>query len=328
MTRLKWGILGAGKIAAVFTDNLLQEGLTVSAVGARDGDRAAAFAAERGIPTSHGSYQALVEDPNVEAVYVNTTQNFHVEHALLAIGAGKPVLVEKSFTKTAAEAQTIADAARAADVFCMEAMWTRFLPTMVTLRQWIAEGKLGEVVAFTSDHSQFLSTDPEGRHHNPALGGGSLLDLGVYNVSIALDLLGPATRVVGSGRLTGTGVDAAVAMLLEHGPGRSSLGYTSMVNTGPNNACLYGTDGHVEIDPVFYSWASMTRFAPGRPAVAAERFEPTLTSRGMHFQALEVERCVAEGLTESPLCTLDHSVAVMEVLDELRRQLGVRYPGE
>lgn len=328
MSRLRWGFLGAGRIADVMAENLLTEGHAIVAVAARAKDRAEAFAARHGIERSHGGYAALVSDPDVDVVYVNTTQNFHAEHALLALGAGKPVLVEKSFTRNAAEARQIADAARAAGVFAMEAMWTRFLPTMVTLRRWIADGLLGEVTAVYSDHSQSLNTDPTGRHHNPELGGGALLDLGVYNVSFAHDLLGAPESVASRTILTATGVDAEVSMLLGHAGGAQSVHHTSMVNPGPNRAAVIGTNGYVEVDPVFYSWTSLSRYDASRPAALVERFEPTLTSRGMHFQAVEVERCLTEGLTESPLMTLDDSIAVMETLDELRRQAGVRYPGE
>lgn len=321
-------MLGAGKISAVFAENLLAEGLSVTAVGARSGERAAEFAARLGIETAHAGYEALLADPAVDIVYVGTTQNFHLEHALLAIEAGKPVLVEKAFTRNATEARLIADAARAHGVFAMEALWTRFLPTMVTLRQWIADGLLGEVTAVMSDHSQSLDTSAEGRHHNPALGGGALLDLGVYNASLAHDLLGVPTEIIGRGILTSTGVDAEVSMLFVHEGGAQSTHHTSMVNPGPNNAAVIGTLGCVEVDATFYAWTSMTRFGTSRTREPVERFEPVLTSRGMHFQALEVERCVREGLTESPLLTLDDTVAVMATLDELRRQLGVVYPGE
>lgn len=328
MSRIRWGFLGAGRIAGVMAENLLAEGHTVAAVGARSLERAREFAARYGLARAHEGYEALVADPDVDAVYVNTTQNFHAEHALLAIGAGKPVLVEKSFTVNAEEARRVAAAARAAGVFAMEAMWTRFLPTMVTLRRWIAEGLVGELTAVYSDHSQSLDTNPDGRHHNPALGGGSLLDIGVYNVSLAHDLLGAPESVASRTILTATGVDAEVSMLFGHTGGAQSIHHSSMVNPGPNRAAVIGTTGFVDIDPKFYSWTTLSRYDASRPPRLLERYEPETTSRGMHFQVREVERCLAEGLTESPLMTLDDSIAVMETLDELRRQAGVRYPGE
>ncbi len=321
---IRWGILGAGGIAAIFTENLLAEGLPVQAVGARDGARARAFADRFGIPTAHQGYDALVADPEVDAIYVSTTHNFHAEHALLAIAAGKPVLVEKAFTVTAAEARRVADAARVAGVFAMEAMWTRFLPSTDFVRARIADGSIGEVRAVITDHSQQLNADPKGRLHNPDLAGGALLDLGVYNVSFALDLLGVPSETVARGSLTATGVDSEVSFILTHAGEARSDGHTTMLSAGPSRGVVIGTDGYLELDGAFYNWTTVRRYS-GRQQLV-ETFEPDRTSRGMHFQALELQRCVREGLTESPRLTLDDSIAVMTVLDELRRQVGCVLP--
>ena len=321
---IRWGLLGAGGIAGIFAENLLAEGLTVQAVAARDGARARAFADRFGIPVAHAGYEALVEDPDVDAVYVATTHNSHAEHALLAIEAGKPVLVEKAFTVTAGQARAVADAARARGVFAMEAMWTRFLPSTDFVQERIADGSIGEVRAVITDHSQKLNPDPEGRLHNPLLAGGALLDLGVYNVSFALDLLGVPSEIVARGTLSATGVDAEVAMILTHAGGALSEGHTTMLSAGPSRAAVIGAEGYLELDGAFYNWTTVRRYTGRRQP--AETFEPHPTSRGMHFQALEVERCLREGLTESPRLTLDDSIAVMEVLDELRRQVGCVLP--
>lgn len=321
---IRWGLLGAGGIAGIFADNLLTEGLHIQAVAARDGAKAKAFADRFGIPTAHAGYRALVDDPAVDAVYVNTTHNFHAEHALLAIEAGKPVLVEKAFTVTAAQARRVASAARERGVFAMEAMWTRFLPSTDFVRARIADGSIGAVRAVITDHSQKLDPDPQGRLHNPLLAGGALLDLGVYDVSFALDLLGSPSDVVGRGTLTATGVDAEVAITLTHAGGALSEGHTTMVSAGPSRGLVIGTDGYLELDGAFYDWTTVRRYTGGHDVV--ETYVPQRTSRGMHFQALEVERCLREGLTESPRLTLDDSIAVMEVLDELRRQVGCVLP--
>ncbi len=322
--RIRWGLLGAGGIAGTFADNLIAEGLHLQAVAARDGAKAQAFADRFGIPTAHAGYQALVADPDVDAVYVNTTHNFHAEHALLAIEAGKPVLIEKAFTVTAAQARQVADAARARSVFAMEAMWTRFLPSTDFVRERIADGSIGEVRAVITDHSQKLNPDPTGRLHNPLLAGGALLDLGVYNVSFALDLLGAPSDIVARGTLTATGVDGEVSMILTHAGDARSEAHTTMLSAGPSRGVVIGTDGYLELDGAFYNWTTVRHYT-GRQELA-DTFEPHRTSRGMHFQALEVERCLREGLTESPRLTLDDSIAVMEVLDELRRQVGCVLP--
>jgi predicted dehydrogenase len=319
---LRWGLLGAGAMAGSFAGNLRTEGFTLQAVAARDGAKAREFADRYGIPTAHQGYQALVEDPEVDVIYVNTTHNFHAEHALLAIEAGKPVLVEKSFTVTAAEARRVADAARRAGVFAMEAMWTRFLPSTDFVRARIADGSLGEVRVLSTDHSQGLTHVP--RLTDPALAGGALLDLGVYNVSFALDLLGRPTDVVARGTLTDSGVDAEVSMILTHAGGAHCHGRCSLRCSAPNGGVVTGTDGYLVLDGAFYNWTRVRRYSSGHELI--ETFEPQRTSQGLHFEAREVERCVAEGLTESPRMTLADSIAVMDVLDELRRQVGAVLP--
>ncbi|MBK8459755.1 MAG: Gfo/Idh/MocA family oxidoreductase [Micropruina sp.] len=271
---IRWGILGAGKISAVFVENLLAEGLTVSAVAARSGASAQQFADRFGIPAAHEGYTALVEDPNVDVIYIGTTQNFHRDHALLAIAAGKPVLVEKAFTVNAAEAKEIASAASAGGVFVTEAMWTRFLPSLEVAQRWISEGAIGEVVGLHSDHSQSLDTSPEGRHHNPALGGGALLDLGIYNVFFAHALLGAPKEIVVRGKVTATGVDAEVSMLLVHADGAVSTGRTTMIGPGSNRAVVMGSTGYLEFDPYFFGWTGVSRFDNARPANLVERYEP------------------------------------------------------
>ena len=175
-----------------------------------------------------------------------------------------------------------------------------------------------------TDHSQLLNADPAGRLFNPLLAGGALLDLGVYNVSFALDLLGVPDEIVARGTLTTTGVDAEVSSILTHGVARSEA-HTSMISAGPCRGAVIGTEGWLDLAGSFYNWTTV-RLHRGRGAEPVEVFEPQRTSRGMHFEALEVERCVADGLTESPRLSLDDSIAVMEVLDELRRQVGCVLP--
>ena len=182
-----WGILGTGFIAHAQTADLVGCGFTVAAVGSRSLDTAKDFAVEFGIPTAHGSYEALVADPDVDAIYVSTPHPFHAENALLALHAGKHVLIEKAFTLNAAEAREVVETAEAAGLVVMEAMWTRFLPHMARIREIIAAGTLGELRTLIADHNQDLPTDPQHRINNLALGGGALLDLGIYPVSFAFD---------------------------------------------------------------------------------------------------------------------------------------------
>jgi len=321
---LRWGILATGGIAHSFTSDLTASGFTVSAAGSRSQPSADAFAAEFGIGHAHGSYDALVADDTVDAVYVATPHPMHHECALLAIEAGKHVLVEKSFTVNAGQARDLADRAAARGVVVMEAMWTRFLPHMVRIRDLIASGALGDVRTVLADHSQSISTDPGHRLQNPELGGGALLDLGIYPVSLAIDILGFPTSMTVNASMTPTGVDRQIALQLEHEGGRQSVLHSVLDTAGPNRAAILGTSAWIEIDPVWYTATSFTLY--DHDGVVLERFEHPLSTRGMEFQAWELERRAAgEPATSLPI---EETVAIMGVLDDARAQIGLRYPGE
>ncbi len=321
---LRWGILATGGIARSFTQDLLDAGHTVAAVGSRAPGAAQAFATEFGIPRAHGSYEQLVADPDVDVIYVATPHPMHLDAALLAIAAGKHVLVEKPFTLTAAQATRIAAAAATAGVVAMEAMWTRFLPHMVQLRALIAAGAIGDVRTVIADHTQALPTDPSHRLQNPELGGGALLDLGIYPVSFAVDVLGLPTAVQAHASMTPTGVDRQTAMILEHEGGRQSVLHCALDTAGSNRAIVIGTQGAIELDRVWYTPTALTRY--DRDWQVVERFEPEVSGRGMQFQAAELERRVS-GERPSSL-PIDESVAIMGVLDRVRSLIGLRYPGE
>lgn len=324
-TRVRWGILGAGSIAKTFVGDLQAQGLEVGAVGARDAARAAEFAAEFSLPASYGSYEELVDASDIDVIYIATPQSFHAEQALLAIEAGKPVLVEKSFTSTAEEAERVVAAARAKGVFAMEAMWTRFLPTADAISDVLERGSIGELVSVTSSHFQNLDVSATSRHGDPALGGGVMADLGVYGISMAARLLGPVTSMLVDGDASELGVDLSASVLLRHGPARTSATLTRMDAPGSNRASIVGSDGWIDLDPVFYASTSFTVFDGGRPQRELLRFEkPQHVGRGMQFQALEVERCLGSGELESPRMPLDESIAIMRVLDEVRAGIRAR----
>ncbi len=321
---IRWGILGPGWIAGTFAEAVLgHTRAQLVAVGSRNNVRAERFATKYGIPTTHEGYERLVADPQVDAVYVATPHSEHAEHALLAIEAGKHVLVEKAFTRSAAEAQRVVDAARAKGVFVMEAMWTRFLPHVAALRGAIERGEIGEVVSLSADHGQWFDVGPEHRLLNPDLAGGALLDLGVYPVSFAHDLLGVPTAVHANGRLTETGVDGQVAISLEY-PGAQALLATTLWAKTPTTAHISGTEGRIEVAGEFYR---PTSFRVIRRDGSEWTYDRPVDG-GFQFQAAEVARRVAEGATESPRITLDNSLEVMRTLDTIRAQIGVSYPGE
>ena len=331
MGTLRWGILGTGWIAHAQASDLLENGFTVSAVGSRTADAAQAFADEFGIRTAHASYEALVADDEVDVVYVSTPHPLHAPHATLALVAGKHVLVEKPFALNAREARTVVDLASSRGLVVLEAMWTRFLPHMVRIRELIAEGVIGDVRTLLADHNQKLSTDPLSRILNPVLGGGALLDLGVYPVSFAHDLFGTPRSVLAEAAMTTTGVDRQTAILLGFDGGRQAVMHTALDTRGPNRAVILGTQGRIEIDPVWYTPTTFTVLDSAGAVI--ETFDATAKSktirgRGMHFQAAELERLVAEGRTGGSIMAQEDTVLVMETLDEVRGQIGLEYPQE
>ena len=322
---IRWGILGAGRIAGSFADAVSQHTRAqLVAVGSRNRDRAERFATAHGIPTTHLGYEALVEDPHVDMIYVATPHSEHLEHALLAIRAGKHVLVEKAFTRNAAEAEQVFAAAREAGVFVMEAMWTRFLPHVSALHQVVDAGEIGEIVNVSADHGQLMAFDPTSRLFDPALAGGALLDLGVYPVSFAQDLLGAPDSVTATGTLAETGVDGQVSIVLSYGARTQATLSTTLWARTPTVALVSGTEGYIEVAGPFYR---PTSFRVTRLDGRVWTFDQPSTS-GMQYEAAEVARRVAAGDVESPRMSWQGTLEVMRTLDEVRRQVAVVYPGE
>ena len=326
MTGLHWGILATGGIAHAFTSDLRTAGLDVTAVGSRRIDSARAFAEQYDIAHAHGSYEELVADPDVDIVYIATPHPAHLENALLALDNGKHVLVEKPFTLNAAEAAAIRDKAAEKGLLAMEAMWTRYLPHMVRIREILAAGTLGEIRVVSADHTQKISTDPAHRLNDLALGGGALLDLGIYPISFAIDVLGLPERITALARLSDAGSDAEVATSFVHAGGALSTSVSSSRGAGMNVAQIVGTEARIEIDRVWYTPTSFRVVSPDGDVI--EEFTAEVPGRGMQFQAQAAERLVAAGADSHDILSIDETVAIMGVLDEVRRQIGVVYPGE
>jgi predicted dehydrogenase len=318
---LRWGILGTGAIAAGFALDLAgSDSGRVVAVGSRTAASADRFADALGIPGRHASYEALVSDPAVDVVYVATPHPLHHDNARLALEAGKPVLVEKPFTMDATEAADLVATARARGLFLMEAMWTRFLPHVAELRRLLGEGALGEVVTVVADHGQWFAEDRASRLFAPELGGGALLDLGVYPVSFASMVLGAPDRVVAMADPAFTGVDGQTSVLLGHPGGAHAVLTCTLSAVGPTRAAIVGTEARIEIDRPFYAPAPFTLVPrTGEPV----RFDRPHRGLGLHYEAEEVARCLGGGLTESPSMPLDETRSVMATLDEIRRQTAL-----
>ncbi|KQQ89658.1 MULTISPECIES: Gfo/Idh/MocA family protein [Micrococcaceae] len=324
--RLRWGILGTGFIAGLQVPDLQENGFTVQAVGSRTEESSKAFADGHGISTAHGSYEDLVADPDVDVVYVATPHPFHHANALMALNAGKHVLVEKAFTINAREAQEIVDLAAAKGLVVLEAMWTRFLPHMARIREIIGQGTIGEVRKVLASHNQDLPKDPAHRLNDPALGGGALLDLGIYPISFAFDILGAPQRILASASKTVTGVDRQTSAIFEYAGGAQAIVDCELDAASANRALVIGTEGWIDIESTWYNPVPFTVFDAAGNMV--ERFEQPVNGRGMQYQAAELERLAGAGGTAGSLLPPTETVSIMAAMDEIRRQIGLEYDAD
>ncbi|MGO1167951.1 MAG: Gfo/Idh/MocA family protein [Janibacter sp.] len=319
---LRWGLLGAGWIASQMAYSLRNTSQEVVAVGSRDADRAQAFADEHAPGArAHGDYQSLVDDPDVQVVYVASPHSEHLEHALLAINAGKHVLIEKAMAPTADEARQIVDAAREAGVFCMEAMWTRFLPHIDVLRQILDDGLLGEVSTVLADHSIALWPDGPERLASPDLAGGAMLDLGIYPLSFASLALGGLTAATGLGTLTDRGVDRRVAFVAQGPTGAVASLATDMSVSSPTTASVNGTWARLELETMFYMPTTMRLVGKDGVVLDTMTGDPIEQHRGLRHEATEVALRITAGETESPVAPLDESIHLLTVMEGLLSSL-------
>lgn len=325
MTKLRWGIMGPGKISSVALKDFRIAGIEVTAVGSRSLERAESYAKEHSIEKAYGSYEELAQDPDVDVIYIASTNNAHLDNALLALNSGKHILLEKPFTLDAAQARKIVEVARSKKLFAMEAMWTRFLPNHVRLFEILNAGTIGEVLYLTAEHNQHLPKDYAPRLHDPALGGGSLVDLGVYPISFANRIFGRPDKILASAALLPGDIDESISAIFEYSGGRRSMVQSSVRADGSIQASIIGSNGRIEMERAFYEMSPFTVFDADNQVI--ERFETKIEGRGMQFQALEVEKCIAGGQIESEIMSLDESVEIMEVMDEIRSITGVVFPG-
>jgi predicted dehydrogenase len=316
----RWGILGTGGIANTFATDLQRtDSGEVVAVGSRSKESADRFADEFGIGNRHDSYESLVADPDVDVVYVATPHPLHHDNAVLALRAGKPVLVEKPFTMNADEARDVVRVARETGLFAMEAMWTRFLPHIAVIRKWLADGVLGDVVTVTADHGQWFAEDPAFRLFAPELGGGALLDLGIYPVSFASMVLGTPNRIVAIGDPAFTGVDAQTSMLFGYEGGAQALLTCTLRAKSPTRAAIVGTKARIELEGDFYAPTAVSLITRDGETTTVESDHE---GRGLRHQADEVARLLAAGELESPLMPLDETISIMATMDAVLEQIA------
>jgi predicted dehydrogenase len=321
---LRWGVLAPGTIAGDFTNALHTfTDQRVVSVASRSRERAEAFAARFGIPGVGADYRQLVDDPSVDIVYVAAPHSEHRALALLAIAAGKHVLIEKPIAVDAAEAREIADVARAAGVYAMEAMWSRFLPQTTVIASLLERGSLGDVGLVTGDFGDVVSFDPLSRAFDPRLGGGALLDIGIYPIWFAQFVLGTPSSVRATGSLAPTGVDDQCSLLIRSASGAQALLSTSLRVTSPIAATVSGSLGRVSIDSPFIAQGGFEFSSVGGGETHRWSDDTGMRWRdGLAWQAAAIARDVLEGRTESALHPLDTSITMLETIDEARRQLG------
>ena len=325
-TEFRWGILASGGIAQAFARDLSYfNHHIVAAVGSRSQESADSFAAEFPGCTAYSSYEALVADPTLDAIYVASPHPYHVSNTVLALNAGKPVLCEKPFTINAAEARQMKAAADANGVALMEAMWARFLPHMHKVREILASGILGDIWAVEADHGQRLSDYANPRHWEPTLGGGALLDLGIYPISFAHMVLGVPDKITSSATFTDKGVDASSTVIFDYKSGAQAILTSNMMVSTPCRATICGTLGKIEIDRTFYNPTSMRVIMHDGTTT---EYPNEYKGHGLRDQALEFERVVRSGAKSSAILTPDESILIMESLDEVRKQIGLIYPSE
>jgi predicted dehydrogenase len=325
--KINWGVMGCGGIAGKFASDLpLTKYGRLAAVGSRSNAKAQKFAAQHGAARAYGSYEELAADPEVDIVYVATPHPCHMENTLLAIAHGKHVLCEKPFALNAKQTRRMIAAAQKKGVFLMEAMWARFFPALAQIRTWIAQERIGTVFAVEADFGIHFKIDPEHRILNPELGGGALLDLGIYPVSFASMVYGTQPeKIVSVMHKAATGVDDQAVLAFEYPDGATATLSTASRVALRNEARIFGAAGTIIVHPWFFFTNRLTLQVDGKKEKVFHFPYPGI---GLHFEAEHVHHCLRKGKRESDIMPLNETAAIMQTLDRIRKQWKLRYPGE
>jgi predicted dehydrogenase len=324
--RFNWGIIGPGRIAQQFADGLkVIDDAALYAVASSSQSRAAAFAEKYGGEKIYTSYQALVSDPEVDAIYVATPHRFHFENVMLCLNAGKPVLCEKPLTVNAAETKKLIETSKAKKVFLMEALWTRYLPIYQQVREWLGSGVIGDVKFLSSTFGAALPEAEDDRWLNPELAGGTLLDMGVYPISISQWVVGQEPQSYSVQAIMGkTGVDVLTAGMLKYPNGVISQFNSNFLVANVNDFFIYGTQGHIRIHPNYWGSSGATLVTDGQELTVSK----PLAGGGFEYETMEAMRCIRAGLIESPGMSHATTLATMELMDKIRAEIGLKYPFE
>jgi predicted dehydrogenase len=321
---VRWGICGTGAIAQKFVEALrLIPDAEVVAVGSTSAGRAESFGQRTGIERRHGSYEALAADDQVDVVYVASTQERHRADTILFLDAGRHVLCEKPMALSGADANAMIDAARSADRFLMEAMWSRFLPSYLELGRLLDQGVIGRPLLIQADFSFAIPNEARADHRlfDPGRGGGALMDLGVYPLQLSRLVFGEPDEVFATGQLTSSGVDGQTTLTLTHGGGGVSLLSTGIITPGTCTARIMGSDGAITLDAFMHATRKLTVDGAHPQVIETE-------PASLHFQIPEVHRCIRGGRAQSDVWGWDDSLATLAITDRARRQIGLRYPSE
>lgn len=324
--KMRWGILSTGNIAHKFAQGLTSlPDAELVAVGSRSQSAADAFGDEFNVPHRHSSYEALASDPDVDVIYIGTPHPFHAANTLLCLDGGKAVLCEKPFTINARETEQIIQRAREKNLFLMEAMWTRYLPAIERVRDLIASDAIGEVRMLTADFGYRQPFNPAARSYDLELGGGALLDVGIYPITLASMLFGTPVEIASQAHIGASGVDEQSALVFKYAQGQLALLWSAVSTTTPQEACIMGTKGMIKIPSQWWRAQQLLLSQQGQPD---QVIDVPMEGNGYNYEAAEVARCIRAGLLESPIMSLDESLAIMHTMDTIRAQWGMVYPGD
>lgn len=329
MKKIRWGILGCGKIARKFASDLkLLTDTELTAVASRDGTNAESFGKEYGATFIHDEYEALADNKNVDVIYIATPHGLHYEHVMLCLAHGKPVLCEKAFALNLQQASAMIDLARKKNIFLMEALWSKFIPSFSKMKELINEGQLGDLQNVLINFG-FIPQQPVAqRIFDPALGGGTLLDIGIYNVFYALSVLGKPDHIDAHITPASTGVDEQCAILFRYNKGAMAQLFSSYSSHLPTEANISGTKGRIHLAHRFYTPDAVLEFYPERMDSRQVIELPAGKGFGYHHEASHVNECLRAGLTESPVMTHADTLLLMETLDIIRHKSGMVYPAD
>jgi predicted dehydrogenase len=321
----RWGIIGPGKIAKKFAAAIPLAGNAVlQAVASRDAARARDFAEKNGAAKWYGNYEQLVNDPDIDAIYIATPHAFHTENALLCLSHHKPVLCEKPMALNRKQVQQMVDASQQKNTFLMEAMWSRFLPAIEKILELANEGKIGTVRYVRGDFGFYNAFDPDSRLFDLHLGGGSVLDIGVYPLFLCLSVLGKPDHITATGKLAPSGADETCLAVLQYDNGATASAFSTVGAFTSLTAEIGGSEGTITIPS---AWYKNNTFTLHRMGEEKQTFTFDAVVNGFEYQIREVMRCLEQGLTKSPAMSHEFSLLLSGTMDTLREKIGVVYPG-